>query len=268
MNDIVKEIKKLNEQSSREDVLRLAQFDFKKFELNSEHNDNIKLIFDWKNLKGIHIENSIRANNIYRALNWDNEEYHDIITSFLYVYLLSLTKFYPEKFRISDSNVIMVQGMLGQRAYSNKYLSEHYMEFKEANKNVHIQRFASLTHSFGNFMPCPNSLFNSIKGTTKSISDFLDILINKVNNLSFINKRVNKDMMIEWKKWFDAENYFIYKDDYNKINDLDELIKMSKEDYLKIIEKLNNRIIKRGLLMVATINPKVKKLCEEASKLY
>lgn len=265
MYDIIGEINNLNYNSSKSDILKIVEFDFKKLVVKEKNLNSIELIINCK-LKKIHIENCGHVKPIYNELCWNKP--YDVITSFLYVYVIALTKFYPEKFRITSSNTIMVSDMPRQRAYSNKYLLNHYKEFKKVNECKQIQRFAALTHSFGNFMPCPNDPFNRIKGMSKDISDFLDIMINRFNSSSITDKRVTKDMMVTWKNWFDEKDYYICKDNFNLINDTSELFKMSDDEYLEFIEKLNNRIIRRGLIIISNINPKIKNICYSLLKEY
>ncbi|CAI9393041.1 MULTISPECIES: hypothetical protein [Bacillaceae] len=290
------------------DFKKLARIENKKFNEILENVENTELrydekgnsIFNWFNWRKVNtiIEESggpdawkeyfspdncwscQNLSNIYNCLGWGVKPYSDTINSFITIYSFALLIYYPDDFYFDDrinSVRVLENGIRKKQIVSEKYLlslsnqnnNYRFEDFDEVNNLKPIQLLAQLTHSFGNFMPCPDPPYNKIKGISSDIKDFLDLMLNKIIN----NKRIMGVTVSEekyWKEWFEDknENLLIDEKDYQLINDVKSFDGMHKEEFRQLLNKIIARIRIRGLKIVGKINmcKDVQKKCEELIK--
>lgn len=226
---------------------------------------------------------------IYQEFNlgwWDSIPKFscDTINSFLTTYSYALKIFYPDNFTISNNNSVEFNSYKENDYTSQKKLLNEengnfkFKEYDKVNNLPCIQELARLTHSFGNFMPCPISPYNTVKGCSSEIKDFLDLIIIKIQekkdikysvyeNKKYISQNTNSHIMGTWKEWFDdnREKLLIDYKDYQLLSSIDDIKNMDNDSFVEIVSKINNRIRVRGLRMIKEINTckEVKLKCEE-----
>ena len=162
------------------------------------------------------------------------------------------------------------------------YILDHYDEIfaqtkKESvakEKNIDVQllndlfeelnRFARNTHTIGNYMPCPDGQYNSIKGYygNKYIQDRLDLLYAELCNLETSNYKRLKEKGETYKKCLE---------DYKKVLYLDKLLETDLSEYrlrnmkneedleyfLKYLKGINPLIEERGLKIEEELKKKL-----------
>lgn len=301
--DLLENIKKLNENSTEEDIMNIVEYDFK--ELAYIENIDYKNIVDkniclkYFNVKGIYsIYNWFNWRKVNGEINPNGDEWKkefapdstfscrnlekiyknndlgwwdhiskfscDTINSFFTIYSYALKVFYPDNFRILKNNSVEFVSYKENDYVSEKKLLNKgngdfkFKEYDKINNLPCIQELARLTHSFGNFMPCPLKPYNTVKGTCNDVKDFFDLMIIKIQEENDINS---------WGKWFadNSEKLLIDYKDYQLLLSIDDIIKMDKNSFIEFISKINNRIRIRGLRIVKQIsdNIEVKNKCDE-----
>lgn len=294
------EIKKLNEKSTNEAIMNVVEFDLKENTAIGDYKDSIEKFFKWKVTKNIiHCEKDIANLEMYKELGWldtssDEKLFKqtnfDIINSFINIYTFALLIFYPNKFSYVDSYKSVKVKNIGrfQNANSLKYLTGNtddgrktFESFLAVNNLKCILELAQLTHTIGNFMPCPPAPYNTAKGLCNDVKDFFDLMFVKINdeklitysvsqNGKYIPKRVDEQDIKKWKEWFkeNKKDIFIDDQDYQLISNVDDFQAMNIDSFIEMILIVNNRIRIRGLKMVKYITSfqEVKDRCDEIIK--
>lgn len=141
---------------------------------------------------------------------------------------------------------------------------------KKFNNLDSLQVFAQMTHSMGNFMPLPDKTYNAVKGTGNEIKDFLDLMLDQINNderIKYKEGTVSIEKIKEWKEWFadEKENILIDEKDYRLIKDLKSFDGMEKDEFNQLLNMIISRIRMRGLRIVGKINmcKGVQQKCDE-----
>lgn len=286
--NLLNKILLLDKNSSEEYIMNVVEFDLKDSACVGNFKDSIDMFFEWKNTAKVDCEKDIANLEMYKELDWieknsDESSFKqmsfDVINSFVNIYAFALLKFYPNDFSYKKSN-ILVKGKNVQYANSIKFLTEKFETFVEVIDLKCILDLAKLTHSFGNFMPCPSAPYNNAKGTCNDVKDFLDLMLIRIKNKNVMKykvkgkgkgiyepKEISVRDMKEWEKWFDdnKEKISIDDNDYQLISSIDDLDKMNINSFIDLVLQINNRIRIRGLKIVKHISDcqEIKIKCDE-----
>lgn len=160
---------------------------------------------------------------LYRRLGWQDEEWFDVISSFYQVYCCGLAWVCSGKtcndygadwsdldggdlppfrleqdgtfkalFRLPDPQYTFVK----KRTLAGKMLKPTTIYSAVSRELIARKRqyreLAALTHTVANFMPCPCSSYNALKGTREQVRDFLPLMAD------YAERQGNQ----EWKDWF------------------------------------------------------------------
>lgn len=153
--------------------------------------------------------------SVYDKLGWSNQ-YNDVINSFWTVFKCSLivhVKFkYNDYYKDYRSCYRFLENGFPKVPYDQKFAAV-YLKYtnciyekdlvkivKNTFGNVNLSKLAKLCHCTANFMPCPDNLFNQVKGTAyikvdingKEIKwyltyDFLPLMIDLINSANELN---------------------------------------------------------------------------------
>lgn len=285
MNEIsiFEKINGLNETSTIKEIMEIVDYDFKDNTSVQNIQDPIEKFIVWKNLPGnIHCEKDISNFEMYKALGWiDNDVskkeflkggyYFDIIYSFTNFYALALTVYYPQNFFITKMGHYKVRefewqgegaiykisnGNPRQFVNSSLFLRNTFKCYTEVNHLQCIKDFIKLTHSIGNFMPCPPHPYNIAKGTGDNIKDMLDLMYIKIKNnenIKYFQKEVTNELIDEWKEWFNTNASNIFIEPHLNTPIVEDLSELFQGDFIGLMNKINTRIRIRGLRMIIQI---------------
>lgn len=156
----------------------------------------------------------IKKSGWFKKLNW-SDDYIDCIFSFK-SYFNGFLKSYLEQFEIKET-------------LSWGYILDHYDVFFDSKERIKIlkekynfsdvmahefweqlNKFARLTHTIGNYMPCPDKDYNGYKGFNKGyliFQDRIDLLYKEICE----NKNDYAKEKTIYKKWLEenAKKYLI-----------------------------------------------------------
>ena len=211
----------------------------------------------------------IKCFRIFDILKW-NSEYIDCIFSMKTIFNKFL-KFYLKgsKYEAATYGQIMdnYDDIFNEREYNN-FCIRNGIDFSLVEKIFElIDVFAKYTHTIGNYMPCPDNMYNAIKGYGKGYKYFQD-RIEKVWKYLYSDKNISfkefNDKKQIYKCWFDKVNKSLYIDEIIK-NESKLLLfdwidkngcfvkEMTNEkhlnDYLKYLELVINLIKNRSKLI-------------------
>ena len=159
------------------------------------------------------LKTSVSKQLLCDKLGWDNCRYIDCIFSFktffnafLRLYFKGIMPYYGELMDnfdefFSDSKLKDFQKEYG---LSKKELDDFFAQ---------INMFAMQTHSIGNYMPCPDNTYNSIKGHGHGyvyFQDRIELLYESID-LGRYEDYIGKETIKKWKAWFDCntEKYLL-----------------------------------------------------------
>ena len=206
----------------------------------------------------------LKKGKILEKLNW-NTQWIDCIYSFK-TYFNAFLRFY-----------------LNGKKETYGYILDHYDEIfsqskkkqfaKEREINLQLlislfnelNSFALYTHTIGNYMPCPDGDYNSIKGFYgyKYFQDRLDLLYSELlcpKHLDY--QKLNEEKRASYKKWLDDNKTILHIENLLKNDKLNYLCKSKqngcyhiyimndKEDlknFLNYLKEINLLIKNRGL---------------------
>lgn len=216
--------------------------------------------------KDIHLENSKYNKKQYKLLEWSNSTNFDVINSFWTVFsywLIYNIKPQEPRFKYDEDMFNYYSGKrFGYRKISKGKLYEKFLN--EKNENCHpylkqiqdtelLAKFAELTHSIANFMPCPDH-YNSDKGILEDVRDFFPLMINKIQDC--VNKSENQAEKENWNKWHEWHKWFA-----------DNCEKYKLGMYYRVEEKENERkIVGKPLFEGQTLENPVPKNKEETDE--
>lgn len=194
---IIEQIKNLNENSTKEEIIKLIKTDFKKFSLE---NDNVKLIITEKpalrysgtkfssnigkyfkyrrvnglmeqeNKKTFECDKCTEIIDIYKELDWKYSIGSDTINSFATIYSCGLAIYYLNKYKIGTDNSIL---QVNNEYCSMKNAPYFYISmYDDLNKLDYMEELECLTHSFGNFMSSLYETYNGNKGISEDIKNY------------------------------------------------------------------------------------------------
>lgn len=301
---ILQEIKNLDENSTKEDIMALVKTDFKKFssknpyviEITNERpilkykdsllSSNIDKYFKYRRVDSL-IEKKYESDpnkykelfdcdkcteilEIYKELKWidtiQKEKFilSDTINSFATTYLSGLAIYYDNEYRINDKNEIRL--IEGNRYASSKQAPYFYKKnFPKLNKLDYMEEFACLTHSFGNFMPSLYKEYNKSKGTEQDIKDYIDLMLQYIKNNN--SEYFSKDLFEKLclEDYIDLDSLEI-KPLFKRSNN--NALPTTKSELEECVLEMNKRIKTRALRIIMRINQneKVKQMCNELIK--
>lgn len=177
------------------------------------------------------------VDDMYKKLNWNNEMYFDCIYSFWTIFSYGFIYLGKKKYYITECKNI--KNVYKYSSFRNGSIPEKYINnnkeiiediVKLRRKFPELDFLSQRYHSISNFMPCPDSLFNSVK-MLSGTGDFLCLIIDKIQKCIDLNKPLvyyykNLPMNIdipklkEWKKYYfdNRENVFL-TEEYEIIDD-------------------------------------------------
>lgn len=106
----------------------------------------------------------------------------------------------------------------------SKYVETVMLEFRE------LIELSEITDSMANFSPCPDGAFNTLKGLLPEVSDFLNLMIDKIQHcsdeevgLEYVDFKGNiycasVGQIKEWHDWFKENRERYYLQDYYDID--------------------------------------------------
>ena len=249
----------------------------------------------------------------------DDIECFDIMNSFQGIYALGLRIYYPEYFNVEENAKMKVQNLewevdevlrghngeimihtvknsfengrrlknlkdhysvsITQNIYSSLFLKQSFYKYKRLNEIPELIKIAQLTHSIGNFMPCPSGGYNTNKGIS-GLYDLFELQYKRIyeyNNENFFSglREEQKNQYISWMKWFEKYKSSLLIDYYeaypsipdfknrNLHDNINMLDSLSQEEYLNFMRMIIAHIHIRGLNIVLKITKEdnVKMLC-------
>lgn len=112
----------------------------------------------------------------------------------------------------------------GELTIHRKYVEAVISEFKE------LVELAEITDSMANFAPCPDSPFNALKGLLPEVSDFLNLMVDKIQfctdegvALTYVDFKKDRyfasiEQIKEWHNWLKENRERYYLQDYYDID--------------------------------------------------
>lgn len=149
------------------------------------------------------------ANKISLAkIGWEQTTWIDCIYSFKTYFAAFLRKFF-------DAPLMPEREILNK--FDDLFSEKEIIAFAKKNSiNVEIvyelfdelDKMAKLTHTLGNYMPCFDSEYNSIKGYEgyAYVQDRIELLYDELVNPKY-KEYINTDMRSQLKKWFDENKH-------------------------------------------------------------
>lgn len=224
---------------------------------------------------------------IFDRLRWENVN-RDVINSLWTTYksglvIAKVCKSY--RFSKSFANIIN-----GKEKYLNKYLGLGAYDTSELinDANIVVQKYdfnklAAKCHCIANFMPCPSihekgkKTYNQLKGILPDVQDYFPLMIDKIQecvdkdiDLQYVENKtlikISIDTIIEWQKWFIANQKKYFLEDYYRIEDMNNEkrivgnplfskqklsypIPKSLDELKECLEEIDNRINARAKQM-------------------
>ncbi len=260
------------------DINKIIHFDYKDMESHTNYTSRIKKFYEWRSTYGVGAENKKNNLELYKALNWNNENYFDVIDSFSQIFALGLYIFdennkyvnLNNNVKLSEDKRIFISSVKFQENLLSEELSS---DVKMLINSEELQEYALLVHTIGNFIPCFSANANIVKGTHKLTRDIFDIYISKLKENkvleSTVRGRKHKVISEEILKEYDEKNDLLLLDYslYNIVDNLDEVFAFDREKYLTFVNLLNLRIKIRTLKIIQNINPELS-ICLELEKMY
>lgn len=304
--EFLQKVNKANKNLSYKDILEIVEYDFKK--LASIENENFKkknyvygkdIILNWFQWQKINIEledndkqngwkkgyapdncwTSETLYNIFKKLDWcEHKIYSDAINSFFTTYSFAIHTYEDESTALYENSVVF--GKAGKDFISHRKLlkGDKFQNYITINNFEYLQTLAKLTHTIGNFTPCLDNEFNSLKGVLFDVKDYLPLMVDKIEkclgeNVGINDKASGKSISVEelrkWKKFLISNRMKFFLEDYYYIQKQDENEKMigipmfktqslehpipNKEELEECIKEMNKRIYNRGLRIVCKI---------------
>lgn len=248
-------------------------------------------------------------NEIYEKLGWKNEEANaekhefDVINSFYTIFVCALVSYSEsikdtENFwkalnsKITANWTCRVFGTgtttalkyaaqnelrdISKKAYAKKVLDSGNIQqkilrdfIKNAKYANVLKDLASQCHSVANFMPCPNTPFNTVKGFHKRVCDFFPLMIDLINEEKEITytykeekRTVPQKEVQKWKAWFIENREAYCLEDYYDIVDGCLLGKAFFDG-----QSLDNPLPKKESELTECLSEMVKRITDRAEKL-
>ena len=206
----------------------------------------------------------LKSGEILYELNWNisNNKWLDCIYSFK-TYFNAFLRYYlngkMERYGyiLDHYDVIFSQTRKESFAKENDIDTQLLNDlFKELNK------FALNTHTIGNYMPCPDKDYNSIKGFYgyKYFQDRLDLLYIELLTPKHLDYSKLNNKRKKYKKWLDGNKKLLHIEDFIKNDGLSFICKAKKQscimndkedlkNFFKYLQVINSLIIDRGLFL-------------------
>lgn len=232
--------------------------DMKKYDGLKRYRRSIDRMMKRYELKKGSYEYSVWAEKLFAEMQWKSDT-KDIITPFWKIFTAALVyyssqneyfrgKWRKEKVRPTyifvDNSIYyrteynkrdaeiglpLSKAKLGMKYHEgttvhSKYVDAVILEFNE------LIELAEITDSMANFAPCPEQPFNSLKGLLPEVSDFLNLMIDKIQfcidkgvDLEYIDNEskvyyASIEEIKKWHEWFKINREKYYLQDYYDID--------------------------------------------------
>lgn len=142
--------------------------------------------------------------DVLLKMGWPTTDYIDCI--------FSVKTFFNAFLRFYLDNEIPCDGELLD--YFDEYFSKESLQKFAKEKNIdeiqlkemmiQLDSFAKNTHTFGNYMPCPDEKYNSIKGFGKGyeyFQDRIELLFKELDDNKY-SDYINESTRTQWQTWF------------------------------------------------------------------
>lgn len=233
--------------------------DIKQYDGLKQFNSSIERMMKRYELDKGSYEYSKWAESLFDKLQWKSDT-KDIITPFWKLFSAAMVCFSEKKEyyrgRWRTENVrptyVFVDNNIYYRTEYNKRDNEIGFPMKKSKLggryleggNVHTEyidavisdfnellELAEITDSMANFAPCPDSPFNTLKGFLPEVSDFLNLMVDKIQfcfdeklELRYVDYRgcvyaANIEQMGAWHEWFLENRERYYLQDYYDIEE-------------------------------------------------
>lgn len=284
---MIKKIRALNRNSTEEEIIKVATFDFKRQFLDGRYNeeDPIKNFFE----KHPECDSSDEVKEIFEEIGWKIRNQNamiletgekvtigfETINSFWSIYKSCLPILYPNIFFCDNKGYVRGRKKDGKDYPVCRKYFKYYSNAQ--NKILPLEILAKLTHSIGDFMPALFQIgkeydiefaYNCVKGNMdNNFDDRFDLMWNwlcsiKESNITVLsgeNKKVltmDTDIELLKQKIKDFINQEILLLDYFK--DTKEF-----ENHIDFIEWINKGIVIRSLNILSIINDEISNNCKE-----
>lgn len=222
-------------------------------------------IIGWimENLNMYSFDCDIYIKEISELLGWGKCEYIDNINSLATSFNNFVRKYIEKHFKMKWVELYLKDyPFKGKESfiYRDFWLLKNYKKiFREvfSVEKECLEQFeilAKLTHTVGNYMPCPDNKYNGFKGFQKR--DNLASVLEWVKDDNTDSKYISKEM---WKDWFDKNiiKYHLYlyfdNDEFSILNSsIVKKILLPQNDLMLLVEHLraiNEIINNRGMLI-------------------
>lgn len=217
--EFLQKVNKANKDLSYKGVIGIIEYDFKKLasvenknfkKKNYEYGKNVILNwFQWQKIN-IELEDNDKQNgwkegyapdncwssetlySIYKKLDWcERKIYSDAINSFFTTYTLAIHTCEDEPTTLNENSVAF--GQNGKDFISLRKLlkDDKFENYTTINTSEYLQTLAKLTHTIGNFTPCFDGEFNSVKGVLSYVKDYLPLMVDKIEKCLGKNAGIN-----------------------------------------------------------------------------
>lgn len=286
--------------------------DIKKYDGLKKYNSSIERMMKRYELEKGSYEYSRWVKPLFDNLQWKTDT-KDIITPFWKLFSAALVcvaekkEYYRGKWKIVNvrPTYVFVDNNIYYRTEYNKRDNEIGYPIKKSKlgakylegDNVHTMyidavmsefnelfELAEITDSMANFAPCPGSPFNTLKGFLPDVSDFLNLMVDKIQTCFEGKKDIcymdysgnvytaNVEQIEAWHSWFLKNRERYYLQDYYDVKgdrliarklftsqSLDYPLPLTCEEIHECAENLIGIIRNRAMLMnsnnVITKNP-------------
>jgi len=246
-----------------ESLLKAEDIDFKDCLFIKKTSDNIHKWIRYHAFNYGDADCVIKKNELFRQLNWP-DKYIDCIFSFksyFYGFLRGYLKFFYDEMLSPGYILDHYVDLFSRQTMLKILINECKISDKEANNFwERLNDFAKLTHTIGNYMPCPDSEYNRIKGFGKGYQHFqdrIDLLYLEINSKT--ENVIEEEKKKFYNEWFSINKKLLYIEEM--IKNLEFLCPMRKQgrffvcymetgedirNYSDYMSKVNKLIRKRG----------------------
>lgn len=251
-------------------------------------------------------ENSILAESAFIRLGWSNNS-KDIINSFWGTFTCALVELSKEndwtysdvsKGKCMDSlyafdndfNIMYCtwnpkknswgKFVFSKKKFGKKFFVKNNLHREKAefllDKYPEFINFSNVCDSIANFMPCPNYPYNSLKGLLPDVKDYLNLMVDKIQEcidsgkgMKYDNGKVTINVKIEelikWKDWFITNQKAYHLEEYYSIeNDRIKGIPLfEKQSLAHPIPKDEDSVKKCTNEMIRRINNRAKMISSD-----
>lgn len=184
----------------------LAEAFFLRLGWNNDYKDQIGTL--WSIFQASAAYESLHNNWTYNSIS------HGICKQFLY----TLDKNNSLEYWHWDVNRNWKKNHVSKTFIGRKFFDKNTIHSKKIEaiigKYGRLNRISELTDSIANFMPCPGTPYNQLKGILPDVKDFFNLMIDKIQKCLDENKDLtyfynNKSIVVDLKTLEDWHSWFV-----------------------------------------------------------